>query len=559
MPTHFVNKLKHICSIVFWVVLSLLAFRACKENQNPMTPKDEPPVISQFVVPQTVRVGNYAAFTLAATCKRPLDSLTMDYGDGSKETIPGQGKTSYTGNPYHKYMTSGKFTASARAYSRNLPSDAKQGTIDVSPNPAPYFNEPYKSSGFSFYQGDTLTSDLAPIVTDPDGGPLSFEVTSKSADLVARVVKDKLQMFGRTPDMNGNYLVTVKATSSFNVTAQADLRVTINITYLVAGSVHDINKGTFLAVKTPERVIQPPFIGGYVKIDGVSIPFDANGNFATTVRMHTKPAKAEAWITNGRDSSYVRTIPIASFTPDSKGNITADIGVVTNAGTNMTLVLQKAFMYEANFEEGPVWPASFEGKLKGINWKRAKDYVVWISQKDTVMFGIQYQSFTPDEQLEVANGIRQKLFSWLPDSLTPRIYLARKDETLPIDNTGQVADYTILIMNDPIQAAGGLCSIFDRKDANGNPGPDGMIESIWIGVRRKIGASDPPYMSAPFEVGRISVTNDIRNTDLAGKTAWYIIYNQNAATLVNADPNLFYLPILVPIGTYMEDILKMPQ
>jgi hypothetical protein len=194
-------------------------------------------------------------------------------------------------------------------------------------------------------------------------------------------------------------------------------------------------------------------VRSYLKIDGVRLSLDAQGNYKSKKLPHVAHSLELELFNNSGDSTYIATysLPAADqvFNP----------GVNSNVGTGKSLASLRRFCYVVDFQVR--WTPALEGVLKSIDFKHAKDYTFWITRKDTAGFG----EYTTQEQDEIEAWIRNDIFKYLPDSLQPNIYKAALNEGMPVETGTLVpAKNIMLIMKRKLGQPGAIGVYNDNLD-----------------------------------------------------------------------------------------------
>jgi hypothetical protein len=216
----------------------------------------------------------------------------------------------------------------------------------------------------------------------------------------------------------------------------------------ISGRVRDRFEGTYLAGYKPAVVMQGPYTGWVAAIAGtdtVKVPVEAGGRYAfpkLTSTNHT----LRAFITNGRDSSFIATCKVSS------GDRTFDIGVETNAGTGMPL-RRLLLMYQTlNFRTRDTLP--WNSCLVGMDLRNAAStYKYYLVTKNMTSPWLNARSLTAEQQNWIVAAIQERCFTHLPPANRPRIVKGDPNDPLPLNEpfareiTRPYSGYMILYAN----------------------------------------------------------------------------------------------------------------
>ena len=528
------GKLARMAGLVS-IVASTFLFGGCPRVVDPV---DMPPAISSFSAsPSSIKEGESSMLKFTATDDNGLESVVVATGDTSaSRKFDAHGQTSYTDSLSVPYAIVGTKTPSVTAYdTKGQASAAKTTQVNVGVLADPVVD----IDSVDFSEGSRSAIAFSALAHSPEGNPVNVSVASLSS-LITATLSDSLRVLPINEDINGTYLLRFNVTDSkTGKSVQKDVPVNIASRDVLAGFISDLAKGSFLEVRDANQVMKGPFnANSWVKINGVKYPVGSDGSFKTQKLVPAASYDIAGFITNGTDSSFVSTLTYP--TGDHAG---IPVRVPTNAGTSLYLQLFHDLIQEGNLRKGN-FVTALDNKVKGIDFSKAKQYTYWIAQKDTNAFGVTYSALRPEQQDSIVNDIHNKTCYWLPDSLQPNIYKAQLNEDLPlIPGTFIPRQGIILVMQFNSTQTQGEGEAHDFND-------DGIVESYILRLKS-------PFKVDFVEAGRISVTNDIFNTNLYNKSAFYVTapFNQ----YMNGDPKLFWVPVFDKPGSDGTKRYSMPN
>jgi hypothetical protein len=193
----------------------------------------------------------------------------------------------------------------------------------------------------------------------------------------------------------------------------------------ISGRVRDRFEGTYLAGYRPVAVMQGPFTGWVAEISGwdsMKVPVDAEGKYAFP-KIISENHTLRAFITNGRDSSFVATSQV------SPGDRTFDISVETNAGTGMPLHRLLSLYQTANFRQYQWGPGMVGMDLKS----NASSYQFYLVCRNITSSWLTSKSFTEEQQNWLVDLIQTRCFDHIPPANRPRIVKGGPNDPLPLN------------------------------------------------------------------------------------------------------------------------------
>jgi hypothetical protein len=411
----------------------------CKSDPVGPLENDTAPTATLSIANPNLRAGETAHFATTAkdiNDNAGLDSLVLVYGDGSrKKWTPGA--SSFADTAEHAYSSGGTFNPAITAYDKKGQTGVASTTVVVQGNNAPTIN----TTTLNGVEGIETAVALKNIASDAENDPLTTTVAGTSAGLEARVVGDSLKYKMTNPDANGAGSISLSVSDGHNVT-NATIPVAIAAMDRIAGRVHDILEGTYIAGVNPSLVMPGPF-AGYVMVDGNSVTVNSDGTFAFANKLPAKNHAIQWFIyskSNPLDSSFVARDTIAA---GDRSNL--DLGSHTNAGTGPTpndpplpLGLLKAYyedMIPSLLNPDGEWIGQPAGILIGANLKeKGNQYIIYLSGKDTsdVNGSGPVKGYTPEMQDTIANRLNEGLLKFLPPENRPQIVKGKSTDALPV-------------------------------------------------------------------------------------------------------------------------------
>jgi hypothetical protein len=526
-------------SILVVLILSCLFFN-CKDN--PATPehKDTPPVVQSFTAtPLSVDIGQNVKFEVSASDNEGLDSLVIMDSDSHRHSYAAGRQKAMSDSAVYAFDISGAKTVTATAYADGKTAQ-KSTTVNVNPTPQdlpPVFDVSYLN-GVESQSGST---SIASVAHDPEGKPISVSVKSCDPSILVSVNGSVIKYSGVNSDVNGSYPATLSVSDGKNTTDGV-----VNFIFAardeIKGNVHDGKIGMPVETSQPGMILRGPFnlSKSYVTIDNVSISMDANGNFQSPKLVSGTHILKARLVNTSNDSSYVATFTLPA------GDQILDPLVMSNKGTDFDLPTEKRFLYHTN----TFLVTDYDNHMiKGIDFKHANEYTLWIARKDTVdkYYG-HVMAFTTQEQDVIEQDIKDEIYKYLSASRQPRIHKAALNEPLPATLGFTPNDKIILILKE-----------------DGFPGTLGR----WMTSPGVIGSALITYAAGvPFNdkatviqevLSALAAPNDLQDY---AETIWQnrscLAETQPTPYLTPSDINTLYLPILFGNGTPEESVLKLP-
>lgn len=423
-----------ICSLALSSILLSIVSPGCEDLGVP--PHILPSVISFSAGPRNISEGQSVQFKVHAAAELGLVRGIIDFRDGTKETVDFSG-TRDSAQTSHTYLVPGIFkptlTIEDVSGRRAMASDS----VFVRVNQLPQI-----ISNLSGTEGSVSRAPMKVLAYDPEGDSLTISVSPVSAGLVFRsnASNDSVIYYLTNRDDNGSKQGKITVVDQMNRTVEKMIDILFNPLDDISGRVHDRFEGTYLAGYKPAAVMQGPFTGWVEAITGmdtVKVPVDAGGKYSLPKLTSTKHT-LRAFITNGRDSSFIATYQVAS------GDQTFDISVETNAGTGMPLHRLLSLYQTANFRS-----ESWGSGLVGSDLKRAaSNYAYYLVGKDITTPWLNAKRFTAEQQSWLADEIQARCFAHLPPANRPRIIKGGPNDTLPVgEQNSPYVDRTSVLYN----------------------------------------------------------------------------------------------------------------
>ena len=262
---------------------------------------------------------------------------------------------------------------------------------------------------------------------DSEGDSLTISVSPISPGLVFRLnaSTDSVIYYLTNRDDNGPKQGKITVVDQMNRTVEKVINIVFDALDDISGRVRDRFEETYLAGYRPVAVMQGPFTGWVSVTSGmdiVKVPVDADGKY-TFPKLAVEKHTIRAFITNGRDSSFVATCQVAP------GDRTFDISVETNAGTGMPLHRLLLLYKTVNFTRN----LSGSSALVGSDLKTgASNYKYYLVGKSITTPWLNTKKLTPEQQSWLEDEIQTRCLAHLPPANRPRIVKGGPNDTLPV-------------------------------------------------------------------------------------------------------------------------------
>lgn len=411
-----------ICSLALSSILLSIVSPGCEDLGVP--PHILPSVISFSAGPRNIFEGQAVHFKVRAAAELGLARGIIDFRDGTKRDTINLSGSQDSAQTSHAYLVPGIFkptlTLEDVSGRRAMASDS----IYVRVNQLPRI--------ISSLSGTESSVSRAPkkiLASDPEGDSLMISVSPVSPGLVFRlnVSNDSVIYYLTNRDDNGSKQGKITVVDQMNRTVEKVIDIVFAPLDDISGCVRDRFEGTYLAGYKPVVVMQGPFTGWVAAIAGtdtVKVPVDAGGKYAfpkLTSTNHT----LRAFITNGRDSSFIATYQVSS------GDRTFEIGVETNAGTGMPLRRLLSLYQTVNFRTRDTLP--WNSCLVGMDLRNsASHYEYYLVSKNIISLWLNAKSITAEQQGWLGDEIQARCFTHLPPANRPRIVKGDPNDPLPL-------------------------------------------------------------------------------------------------------------------------------
>jgi hypothetical protein len=517
-------------TILFRRLVALFLIAAGCGKDNPITPTDNPPTLSELsVTAPLIEAGSTAQVTLAATDDDALRMAIIDYGDNTKNDTLMLSGASVRTTFSHVYGSVGSFiingTVLDNAGQAATKSTAQQVVAKVVPQ--------ILVSQVNGLEGAVSRVWTGGMASDAKGRALALSFTPLSSDLVAQAVADTLRVSLSDANASGTRQLRVRVDYMDNgvpASVTKDVPVIIVPRDDISGQVVDYYLNAFLATVYPLVVMKGPY-SGYVDLitgtDSVRAFLDQYGNFKAP-KVANLPHVLKAFMTNGSDSSYVATLNL------SPGDQSVTPKVFTNAGTDgeghLPLDLLLNSLYKVvNFN---LTFANTQGILYGMDLKNhGSEFTIYLAAKDTVLpylprtDGTMSYGWTPAQQDFLADYIQNNILKFIPPVNRPKIVKGLPTDALPV-HTASPFGVPLSVTNDK------YIVLMGTHDGGGYVKPwdndhDAVFESafVWIGFSQQ-NTTEPPWGIDSFAIGQ-EVTSamvgdgSVFDNQLKGKTIFF--------------------------------------
>jgi hypothetical protein len=163
-----------------------------------------------------------------------------------------------------------------------------------------------------------------------------------------------------------------------------------------------------------------------LKIDGVAVPLDAQGNFKTPKLANKAHVLDVRLVNTSADSSFIATYNLKA------GDQVFNPAVNSNAGTGLSLASFRKFLYLVQFRGIKGIYGSDEGVLHGIDFAHANEYTDFINAKDLPL-GL---GFSRSDQNQLETWFNTEINAYLADSNKVQIVKGNATDDPPMDLTG---------------------------------------------------------------------------------------------------------------------------
>jgi hypothetical protein len=473
-----------ICSLALAATLLSIAFVGCEDFG--VIPPVLPSVMSFRASPTNILEGQSVQFKLRAAAENGLARGILDYRDGTKsDTVVLSGKND-SAQTSHAYLVPGIYRPSLTLEDAFGEKAVATDSVVVRTNQPPQI-----IGGLSGIEGTVSHVAKRSLVSDPEGDPLTISVSPVSPGLVFHLnsAGDSVIYYLADRDANGTRQAKVTVVDQKNRTVEKVINVVFAPLDDIRGRVRDRFEGTYLGSNYPAAVMQRHFTGWVTATTGggtLTVSVDAEGNYVFP-KLPPANRTLRAFITNGRDSSFVATYSLAP------GDQTFDIGVETNAGTGMPLGRLLSMYQVVNFQT--THATSHAGTLAGINLRNmASNYFYYLLGRDTMLFGLNTRGFTREQQDWLIGEIQGRCLAHLPPGHRPLIIEGGLNDAIPVTTGSITADlrtksgYAVLYA-DPAQTNDGQLRVWEFP-------PDEIYDGAFIGLK----GGNVPFVPYGFSI-----------------------------------------------------------
>ncbi|MCX6135106.1 MAG: PKD domain-containing protein [Ignavibacteriales bacterium] len=408
------------CSLpVIAILLSILSF-GCEDSG--VAPHLLPSVISFSAGPRNISEGQAVQFSMRAAAELGLARGIIDFRDGTKRDTVNLSGSRDSAQTSHTYLVPGIFkptlTLEDASGRRAMASDS----VYVRVNQLPQI-----ISGLGGTEGLVSRAWKKGLAYDPEQDSMTFSVSPLSPGLVFQLnaSNDSVIYYLTNRDENGSKRGLIRVVDHMNRTIEKVINLDFAPRDDISGRVRERFEGTYLASYRPAVVMQGSFTGWVEATsdwESVKVPVDADGKYTLPKLASTKHT-LRAFITNGRDSSFVATSQV------SPGDQTIDFRVETNAGTGMPLYRLLSLYQNANFRQYR-WGVA----LVGMDLKSsASSYQFYLVCRNITSSWLTAKSFTTEQQNWLVEQIQSRCFAHLPPANRPRIVKGGANDPVPLN------------------------------------------------------------------------------------------------------------------------------
>ena len=331
-----------IRSLALSLILLSIVSPGCDDLGVP--PHILPSVVSFSAGPKNISQGQTVQFKVRAAAELGLVRGIIDFRDGTKQETVNLSGTSDSAQTSHTYLVPGIFKPTLTIEDVPGRKAITSDSIYVRVNQLPQI-----IGHLSGTEGSVSRAPKKTLAYDTEGDSLTISVSPVSPGLVFQLnaSNDSVIYYLTNRDDSGSKQGKITVVDQMNRTAEQTVSIMFDPLDDISGTVRDRFEGTYLAGYKPVVVMQGPFTGWVAAITGsdtVKVTVDAGGRYAFP-KLASANHTLRAFITNGRDSSFVATSKV------SPGDRTIDISVETNAGTGMPLHRLLSLYQTVNFRQ----------------------------------------------------------------------------------------------------------------------------------------------------------------------------------------------------------------
>ena len=411
-----------ICPLALSLILLSILSPGCDDLGVP--PHILPSVTSFSAGPRNISQGQAVQFKVRASAELGLARGIIDFRDGTKRDTVNLSGTNDSAKTSHTYLVPGIFKPTLTLEDASGRRATASDSVYVRVNQLPQI-----MNRLSGTEASVSRVPKKVLVYDQEGDSLAVTVSPISPGLVFQLSasNDSVIYYLSNRDDNGSKQAKVTAVDQMNRSVEKVIDIVFNPLDDISGSVRDRFEGTYLAGYKTAAVMQGPFTGwvsATVGTETVKVPVDADGKYAFPKLASTNHT-LRAFITNGKDSSFVATYQVSS------GDHTFDISVETNAGTGMPLHRLLSLYQTVNFRLRD--PYSWNSCLVGMDLKNgASGYQYYLVTKGITSSWLNARTLTAEQQDWLVSEIQTRCFAHLPLVNRPRIIKSDPNDPLPL-------------------------------------------------------------------------------------------------------------------------------
>ena len=425
---------KPICTLALSLLLLSIVSPGCEDSGVP--PHILPSVVSFSAGPRNISQGQAVQFKVNAAAESGLVRAIIDFRDGTKDDTLSLSGSRDSAQISHAYLTTGIFRPALTLEDASGRQATAHDSVYVRTNFLPQI--------IGYLAGTEGLVSRAPrgmLAIDAERDSLTISVSPISPGLVFQLNarNDSVIYYLTNRDDNGAKQAKITVVDQMNRSVEKTIVFEFTPRDDISGRVRDRFDGTYLAGYRPDALMQGPLTGWVSVTTGMEtmkVPVDAGGRYAFPKLASTNHT-FRAFITNGRDSSFVATYQV------SPGDRTFDIGVETNAGTGMPLRRLLSLYEAANFRIASEY--SWYRGLVGIDLKNgASGYIYYLVGKDTTTPWLNARSLTAEQQDWIVAEIQARCFAHFPPANRPRIVKRNPNDPLPL-REGSIGGYHTIL------------------------------------------------------------------------------------------------------------------
>jgi PKD repeat protein len=532
-------------AILFSLVSLVASLTGCKED-SAVPPEDPVPSIELTLTRPSLRHVDPFACSIHAS-GAVMDSLRIDFGDGSGDWWPGDGRTDITVLAQHTYADAGTYTVTATAFARSKKTSKSDQIVVSDGSPA------IVTMTRTFNEGDSLLVRDTSFVKDPDGDP--FSVSYFSTDLRLAVIQGSgsVKLKGIDGDVNGTYdlLLTVTYTQAGQQKEiQGTVPVVINPRDDIVLTIRHTIDGKYPGQVHPELIMKAPYVSGWVKVDGQSVPVDHGTGIVRVQDLPNTPHTIE--IGGFRTGELTNGIPDSTF--GSKltfpaGDRAQEMGFIGTKGTGFTREQMRLMAYYLNYGKN--------GGLNGVDPAEAGKLQYVIVTHDTTLENngvFPLLGFQATETVDsLKSWLENQILQAYPASNCPKVHIQEPQEQLSfrLENGGRIypALYSIIVS----RTSGGA---FGQYQPHYSPSNIHVVVSGWVDIATQgLGAAGPiAKKSIAFKelVSVLCAGNEGLASEPYNSLSCQAAYT-NVPFVAPFDFFMQTLPQVIPLGSTMEE------